>query len=266
MGIRNFGGVSGVHSGLTGLGADDHTIYALLAGRAGGQVFIGGTASGENLTLQSTSHGTKGKILFGTSAYDEVNNRLGVKTDTPDAEFHVVGRAHITGRIDCDDVVRLFGGTVGSPGVHNRTDADTGLFLEGLNILSLVTGGVRGLIIDASQNVGLNTLTPNSRLQVAGSVAFPPILKVTTYTLDDTDFHVQGDTTSGAFTLTLPAVAGVVGRVFHLSKVDATANSLTAKGNGAETIDGVNTAVLSSQFNSLMLHAVNNAFTDWKIL
>ena len=44
---------------------------------------IGGTASGNNLTLQSTSHATKGKILFGASAYDEVNNRLGLGNVSP---------------------------------------------------------------------------------------------------------------------------------------------------------------------------------------
>lgn len=43
----------------------------------------GATTSGQNLTLSSTSHATKGKILFGTSAYDEVNNRLGVKINDP---------------------------------------------------------------------------------------------------------------------------------------------------------------------------------------
>ena len=51
-------------------------------GIAGGTTLIGGTASGENLTLSSTSNATKGKILFGTSAYDEVNNRLGIGTTT----------------------------------------------------------------------------------------------------------------------------------------------------------------------------------------
>lgn len=45
---------------------------------------VGGSfSSGGNLTLQSTSHATKGKILFGTSAYDEVNNRLGIGTTNP---------------------------------------------------------------------------------------------------------------------------------------------------------------------------------------
>lgn len=57
---------------------------AILAlGKAGGQILIGGTGSAENLTLNSTSHATKGNIYLGSSAgvvYDEVNNRLGVRT------------------------------------------------------------------------------------------------------------------------------------------------------------------------------------------
>jgi hypothetical protein len=43
----------------------------------------GGTTASASLTLGSTSNATKGKILFGTSAYDEVNNRLGIGTTSP---------------------------------------------------------------------------------------------------------------------------------------------------------------------------------------
>ena len=50
------------HGVLTGLGDDDHSQYALLAGRSGGQTLIGGTASGNSLTLKATSHATKGPI------------------------------------------------------------------------------------------------------------------------------------------------------------------------------------------------------------
>lgn len=73
------------HSSLTGLTTgDDHTQYALLAGRSGGQTLIGGTASGNNLTLQSTSNATRGKVVFGSaSAYDEVNDRLGIGLTAP---------------------------------------------------------------------------------------------------------------------------------------------------------------------------------------
>lgn len=60
--------------------------YALLAGRAGGQTLRGGTAAGDDLTLMSTANATKGNINFGTSTYDEVNNRLGIgRTPTASA-------------------------------------------------------------------------------------------------------------------------------------------------------------------------------------
>jgi len=62
---------------------------ALCVGIAGGQTVIGGTAASENLTLSSTAHATKGKILLGTSAYDEVNNRLGVGTATPNSRAEI---------------------------------------------------------------------------------------------------------------------------------------------------------------------------------
>jgi hypothetical protein len=71
---------------LNGLADDDHTQYALLAGRSVGQILKGGTAASETLTLQSTANATKGKVILGAagaSAYDEVNERLGVGTASP---------------------------------------------------------------------------------------------------------------------------------------------------------------------------------------
>jgi hypothetical protein len=77
-----------ISDGSNWLMVDDHSQYALLAGRSGGQMLVGGTGSGEDLTLQSTAHATKGSLLFGTSAYDEVNNRLGVGTTGPLYKLH----------------------------------------------------------------------------------------------------------------------------------------------------------------------------------
>lgn len=74
------------HDLLSGLTDDDHTQYALLAGRSGGQTFIGGTGSGDDLTLRSTSNATKGTIFFGTdglNVYDEVNSRWGIGIAAP---------------------------------------------------------------------------------------------------------------------------------------------------------------------------------------
>ena len=75
----------------TGLTRTSNTITNNLStGVSGGQSVIGGTGSGENLTLSSTSNATKGKILFGTSAYNEANNRLGIGTTSPSAPIHTV--------------------------------------------------------------------------------------------------------------------------------------------------------------------------------
>jgi hypothetical protein len=84
--------VDGAGSGLDSdlLDGLNSTAFFILAGQAGGQTAKGGTAASENLTLMSTAHATKGKILFGTSAYDEVNDRLGIRTASPDYDVHVV--------------------------------------------------------------------------------------------------------------------------------------------------------------------------------
>lgn len=55
------------HGTLAGLtGSDDHTQYALLAGRSGGQVVSGGTATTDDLTLNSSSNAspTSGSVVF----------------------------------------------------------------------------------------------------------------------------------------------------------------------------------------------------------
>ena len=50
------------HGVMGGLGDDDHSQYALLAGRTGGQILTGGDASGDDLELLSSSDGTKGFV------------------------------------------------------------------------------------------------------------------------------------------------------------------------------------------------------------
>lgn len=51
------------HGELPGLDDDDHTSYARLVGRSGGQALTGGTDSGDDLLLESTSHTSKGRVV-----------------------------------------------------------------------------------------------------------------------------------------------------------------------------------------------------------
>lgn len=83
-------GVAGSITIGTGLTGSASTLTANLSvGVNNGQSVIGGARASENLTLSSTSNATKGKILFGTSAYDEANNRLGIIQQSPTSRLHI---------------------------------------------------------------------------------------------------------------------------------------------------------------------------------
>jgi hypothetical protein len=77
------------------------------------------------------------------------------------------------------------------------------------------------------------------------------------YTATNADTVILCDATGGAFTITLPAVAGVSGggyfKEFVIVKVDASANAITVDGNGAETIDGSATTTVVAQYDSLAI-------------
>ena len=82
--------------------------------------------------------------------------------------------------------------------------------------------------------------------------------KTTTYTATTADEVLICDTTSGAFTLTLPTAVGNDGKSFWIVKIGTAALDLTIDGNGAETIDGQATMLLSGQYKSVQIVS-NNA-------
>ena len=61
------------HGALSGLADDDHEQYAQLSGRSGGQTLIGGTGSGDDLTLKASSDEAGGDIRL----VDSADNILG---------------------------------------------------------------------------------------------------------------------------------------------------------------------------------------------
>lgn len=76
------------HGSLGGLADDDHAQYPLLAGRSGGQTQKGGTGAGDDYTIVSTNHGTKGQVYLGATQtvwYDETTDSLNLGTPTPSA-------------------------------------------------------------------------------------------------------------------------------------------------------------------------------------
>jgi hypothetical protein len=167
IGSNNF--VSTSHLSLTDLTTGDsgHNQFALLAGRASGQTLIGGTAASETLTLQSTSNATKGKLLFGTSAYDEVNNRLGIADTTPDYPLEVSGVSKSTGHLQTTQTLT----DAATVTVNVNSGYDMTITYGGDRTMgapsNLVAGGSG--TITASAGASARTITWNSVYRLNGS-------------------------------------------------------------------------------------------------
>jgi len=71
------------------------------------------------------------------------------------------------------------------------------------------------------------------------------------------------DATLADMTLTLPYAGLCTSRIYTIKKTDATANTVTIEGLGAETIDGDLTLVIQSQYDSVFLFSDS---TNWHIV
>jgi len=137
----------------------------------------GGTGSGDDLTLHSTVHATKGSILFGSSDYDEVNNRLGLRLSPTVATLEVDN----AGNAGAGGVIAIMNASTGTSPVFFRA---TGAVADGsLQVLTDALSGtgqrdsykmdIRGVahdgataysadwryFVDVTSNVGVSQLT-----------------------------------------------------------------------------------------------------------
>lgn len=75
-------------------------------------------------------------------------------------------------------------------------------------------------------------------------------------TVPTSTFFERLDTTSGAFTRTLPPAASVAGQIMVFKKVDSSGNLATLAAAGGELIDGAATYTgLSAQYNTVRVFA-----------
>lgn len=118
------------HGSLTGLSDDDHSIYALLAGRSGGQTLKGGSGSGENLTLKSTSHATLGGVILDDWTFTSDGSGNGVATLAGNQSFNAGGVVVLNGNYTVSSPFYIYNSKFGSPftpaysiDVSDKTDA-----------------------------------------------------------------------------------------------------------------------------------------------
>ena len=102
---------------------------------------------------------------------------------------------------------------------------------------------------------GVNTFSGENKFTAAVDFADAAVSGDTT--LDATHGVVRVDATAGAAVITLPTAVGCLGREYSIIKIDSSANTVTIDGDGAETINGATTKVISAQWGGATVHSDN---------
>lgn len=171
-----FGDVITAHSGLSGLtSGDDHTQYALLAGRAGGQISIGGTANSDNHVLRSTAGATKGQVWV-----DETT----ASSSTTTGAFRVSGGMGVAGSIFAGATVaaatsllsplleRATSGTL-TVGGSNTTQLDLGIDANTATANVLTGSGTKTLNLGTGSGANIiNIGGTNSTVNIIGTLQY----------------------------------------------------------------------------------------------
>lgn len=74
---------------------------------------------------------------------------------------------------------------------------------------------------------------------------------------------VKCNALSAAFTVTLPTAVGVTGKTFHIKKTDTSAFAVTIATTSSQTIDGVATVAVYSQYDSITVYSDG---ANWMII
>lgn len=106
--------------------------------------------------------------------------------------------------------------------------------------------------------------TTRGHIYLNGGVRTTVTSVSTTYTATPSDNNILADASSAAFTITLPPVSGLTGKLYTIKKTDSDfTKAVTIDGNGAETIDGATTTTLNTVGETIELICDG---TGWQIL
>jgi len=216
------------------------------------------------------------RFLFNTGGSTRLTilntGNVGIGTTAPENLFTVVGDSGVISKIRANSIandstaILQFTSSTGTVatggrivGIRTNNPSSESYALTFQTTLDSSNRFSERMRIDPSGNVGIGTTTPNSKLQVAGSVSFPYVEKTANYTLDATDYTVN--CTANSFTITLPTAANIAGRIYTIK--NSGTGIITVNTTSGQTIDWFATMILSVQYDVL---AVMSTGTSWIIL
>lgn len=122
------------------------------------------------------------------------------------------------------------------------------------------------LYFDAANSrlsIGAGT-SPNSALTIGGGMALPVTTKTANYTLTADNYTVLCNSTTGGFTITLPAASGCSGRVYIVKKSSTDGNLNILHASGTDNIDGSTNQYLYAPYAYFTLQS--DGTSTWRII
>jgi hypothetical protein len=161
--------------------------------------------------------------------------------------------------------------SIGVYGANSRTNVIAAGFYHNPSFtISSGSWAFQGGILIDNTTSGVNLLngfnlaaaSVFSTVDVAGSFAANTASTAIDITLSAIHHTIRVDDSGAARTITLPTAASSTRRIYVIKKMSAS-NTTTVDADGAETIDGATTFVLSAQYASVMIQSNG---TSWDIL
>jgi hypothetical protein len=263
QGIQGYTGVQGATGpqGATGVGTagtQGATGVQGFTGSTGLQGFTGATGpQGATGALGNTGNPTFDigtDVVTITGAQTLTNKTLSGLTIT-DATDIIIGTT--TGTKLGTATTQKIGFFNATPVAQQANSTDIGTVLSNLGLRAV--GANWGFTTSGSGAIsGSTTLTGSIRLGSGNARTTTATLTVTTSPVN------YCDTTTEAFTVTLPAANAIGGQILILKKIDVNANTVTIAAAGTDKIDGNATYSLATQYKYVTL--LSDGTSKWNVI
>ena len=214
---------------ITTLGATNVNTTGVAAtniGNSGSAVTIAGVTSVTGITTINTTGTSNTSIGNATGTNTVTGNNL-IVSSLPGGAItdSLVSVNNVTGAVRKLKIADVVGGAITADnGLTKSTANNVQLGGTLLKATAVAQAGFDMNFSGGNVAIGQNT-SPNSTLQITGSMSVSYKVVTANRTLDNTDQIVLGDATGGAITLTLPTPSvALAGRIYTVGKYDETIN------------------------------------------
>lgn len=219
--------------------------------------------SGNNFDIGNVTPG-KDVVFFSNGANTAINEKMrltsngyvGIGTQSPQAFLHVHNATTGTGSYPLFQLSTGFTGATANDGFTVGLENNSGSYnvqfkTKETGNIEFYGGNSEVVYIKSTGHVGIGngTSSPNSTLQLGGSMSAPIITRTSsTYAVSATDYTVLCNYSAGTMVVTLPTAAGITGRIYIIKNINAS-QSVTLNTTASQTID-LTTSVTLATINS----------------